>query len=399
MKIVHVISRLDPFCGGPPQVVMRLAAAQAMLGHDVQLVAYGQPDKHSEAQTRRQFARIPYLQAVTMHTLPAINRFERWAARKAGALLPQVLHGADWLHLHGVWERLLHKAAAEALRLKIPYCLRPSGMLNPWSLQQKRWKKKLALGLGIRRVIERAQFIHCLNAEEAALIAPLKLSPPPLVFPNGVFLEEFAQLPPAGSFASRQKSLNGRRFVLFLGRLAHVKGLDVLAEAWIRCAAQVPGVDLVVAGPDEGVQVDFDATIARAGLSDRVHVVGPMYGEEKFAALVDAACFCLPSRQEGFSVAVLEALACGVPAVISEACRFPEAAAAGAAEVVPLEPGLLAEALIRVLSDPLRAAAMGRAGQDLIRSQYTWSSIAGRLIDSYRAFAPQPGPAVQPLPS
>jgi glycosyltransferase involved in cell wall biosynthesis len=271
-------------------------------------------------------------------------------------------------------------------------------MLNPWSLGHKSWKKKLALGLGVRGFIEQADFIHCLSRDEAALVEPLELQPPLLIFPNGIFLEEFAALPPAGSFLSSQPALRGRRFVLFLGRLHLVKGLDILAEAWQRCATEAPDVDLVVAGPDAGAGRDFASRIAVAGLADRVHLVGPLYGAEKFAALLDAECFCLPSRQEGFSVAILEALACGVPAVISEACRFPEARAAGAAEVVALDATSLADGLMRVLSDTENARAMGRAGQTLVRSQYTWPAIAESLIHAYGDASRTRGCGVQPHP-
>jgi glycosyltransferase involved in cell wall biosynthesis len=256
-------------------------------------------------------------------------------------------------------------------------------MLNPWSLAQKPWKKRLALSFGVRRVLNGARFIHCLNAEEAALIEPLGLTSQSLVFPNGVFLEEIEPLPKSGKFASAHPEIRGRRFVLFLGRLHHVKGLEFLAEAWAQCAGAVPEVDLVVAGPDGGAKSDFEARIAGAGLSHRVHLVGPLYGADKYAALVDAACFCLPSKQEGFSVAIVEALACGVPVIMSEACRFPEAVAAGAAQMVPLEATALAQALRSVLSNPNQAEAMGRAGRDLIRRRYTWPVIATRILDIY----------------
>jgi glycosyltransferase involved in cell wall biosynthesis len=258
-------------------------------------------------------------------------------------------------------------------------------MLNPWSLVQKRWKKKIALTLWVRRVVNGAAFIHCLNVDEARLIEPLGLRAKSLVFPNGVFLEEFEPLPARGSFVSAHPALRGRRFILFLGRLNRVKGLDFLAAAWARCAPRLPDVDLVVAGPEAGAGAEFKSQIARAGLEKRVHVVGPLYGQQKFAALVDAACFCLPSKQEGFSVAIVEALACGVPVVMSEACRFPEAAAAGAAEMVPLDEIKLADAICRVLGDPCRARQMSEAARELIRRQYTWPIIAGRLVEAYQA--------------
>ncbi|MEX2140407.1 MAG: glycosyltransferase [Pirellulales bacterium] len=383
MKIVHVIASIDPAGGGPPQVAVRLAAAQAQLGHEVHVVTYAPADSDSEERTQQQLATVPHVQALRIHKLTPPNLLERFAAGEAERSFAQMLPQSDYVHLHGIWERALHRAASAAQQVGIPYCVRPAGMLNPWSLAQKPWKKRLALSLGVRRVLNGARFIHCLNAEEAALIEPLGLTPPSLVFPNGVFLEEIEPLPNSGTFVSAHPRLRGRRFILFLGRLHQVKGLEFLAEAWAQCAGAVPEVDLVVAGPDGGAKTDFEARIASAGLSHRVHLVGPLYGADKYAALVDAACFCLPSKQEGFSVAIVEALACGVPVIMSEACRFPEAAAAGAAQMIPLEATALAEALRGLLTNPNQAEAMGRAGRDLIRHRYTWPAIATRILDAY----------------
>jgi glycosyltransferase involved in cell wall biosynthesis len=384
MRIIHVIGSIDPVGGGPPQVAVRLAAAQATLGHDVHLVTYGHADSASEARINEQLSRVPYLDLLTVHRLPAPTPQERWFATEAQKLLTKLLPDSDWLHLHGVWERILHRAAALAGKRGVPYCFRPAGMLDPWSLGQKSWKKKLALSMGVRRLLDRAAFIHTLNADEAELIAPLALRSPCVVVPNGVFLEEIEPLPERGMFVAGRPQLRGKRLLLFLARLHYKKGLDYLADAWAEVAPHVPNADLVVAGPDDGARRDFEQRIARAGLVDRVYLAGALYGAEKYSALVDANCFCLPSRQEGFSVAVLEALACGLPVVMSPPCHFPEAAAAGAAEVVALDKGELAAALRRVFSDDQRAQAMGRAGVELIRRNYTWQAIAAKSLEAYR---------------
>src|SRR5207253_6602065 len=108
-------------------------------------------------------------------------------------------------------------------------------------------------------------------------------------------------------------------YILFLSRLHMKKGLDVLAEAFRTIAAKRSGVHLVVAGPDDGARADFVNRIEAAKLNDRVHLVGSLHGSEKWAALQGAACFVLPSRQEGFSVAILEALASRTSVVVTQA--------------------------------------------------------------------------------
>ena len=115
-----------------------------------------------------------------------------------------------------------------------------------------------------------------------------------------------------------------------------------------------------------------------------MHLVGPLHGARKYAALRSAACFCLPSRQEGFSIAILEAMACGLPVVISEECHFPEVAQSGAGRVVPLEPAALAAALGEVLEDRNAARRMGDAGAQLVQSRYTWPGIAEQFLSIYR---------------
>ena len=172
--------------------------------------------------------------------------------------------------------------------------------------------------------------------------------------------------------------------MLFLSRLHSKKGLDVLADAFTELSRRRMDVHLVVAGPDEGAEGDFVRRVTAAGVAPRVHVVGPLYGRDKLAALVDATCFCLPSRQEGFSVAITEALACGIPVVISESCHFPEVAAAQAGSVVPLEPTAVAGALEAILGEPELRTRMGQAGASLVRAHYTWDAIAAASLRAYQ---------------
>jgi glycosyltransferase involved in cell wall biosynthesis len=292
----------------------------------------------------------------------------------------------DWIHIHGIWERLLIVAANTAFAARVPYCVRPAGMLDSWSLMQKKWKKGIALAFGYRRSLERAAFFHTLTHVEADFRTRLQLTPPCEHIPNGVCLEEIDPLPPAGSFRARHERLGDRRFILFIARLHHKKGLDLLAEAFRIVAAREPEVDLVVAGPDGGEKESFEKAIAGAGLSHRVHLAGPIYMREKIAAIRDSDCFCLPSREEGFSVAVLEALAVGVPVVISEHCNFEDVQRRGAGFVVRLDADELAAGLLAVLADRTNRDVMGAAGRALIVEQYTWPRVAAATIAAYERY-------------
>jgi glycosyltransferase involved in cell wall biosynthesis len=381
MKIIHVIRSLDPSEGGPPQVVVRLAAAQAHLGHEVHVLAYGNP--RADGRIAEQLAQVPHRELLHLHQLPHPTRAERVLARAAARTVAALLGGADWFHMHGIWEPILKVAAQAAFAGGVGYCFRPAGMLDPWSLRQRRWKKKLAMMLGVRRVLGRAAFIHTLNPDEGELLAPLRLGVPTEIIPNGIFFEEFDPLPPRDQFRADCPSLGNRPFVLFLSRLHYKKGLDLLADAFASLAPRHPDVDLVVAGPDDGSKADFERRISEAGLTARVHLVGPLYGVQKRAALAACDCFTLPSRQEGFSVAVLEAMAAGAPVVVSDACHFPDIETEGAGFVVPLRADALGEAIEKVLNDPDRRR-FGRAGRSLVERKYTWERAAELAVAAYQ---------------
>ncbi len=384
MKVLHVINSLDPAVGGPPAVAIRLAAAQASLGHDIAIASYASPQL--ETQARRSLVDVPHADGVQLHFLPPPrNAFERISARAMRRLLTDAVSLPDVLHLHGVWDPIILSAASAATARRVPYVVAPHGMLDPWSMRQRRWKKQLALRLGFGRMLHGAAFLHTLNTDEARLIEPASLRAKARIIPNGVFLEEINPLPERERFHANYPALGNKPYILFLSRLHYKKGLDVLAEAFAEVAehAACGDLQLVVAGPDGGARGEFERQVHLLGISARVHVVGALYGQEKLTALAGATCFCLPSRQEGFSVAITEALACGVPVVISRNCHFPEVADAGAGEVVPLDCDSVAAAVVRVATNPDLRRRMGDAGRALVAANYTWKAIARRSTELY----------------
>jgi glycosyltransferase involved in cell wall biosynthesis len=249
-------------------------------------------------------------------------------------------------------------------------------MLDPWSMAQKSFKKRIALTLGTRRFLREAAAIHLLHSEEGDYLRDLGIDTRGFVIANGVTLSEIDREPIETEYRDP--------YILFLGRLHHKKGLDYLAEAFVRISSEFPDIHLVVAGPDDGASESFQSFIRDQRLESRVHITGPIYGERKWAVLTGAKLFCLPSRQEGFSVAILEALACRTPVVISDQCHFPEVASANAGRVVPLDPERIAAAFREILTDENIRIAMGDNARKLIEDHYTWDRIVRQTIVMYQ---------------
>lgn len=366
-------------------VATRLAAAQVGLGHTVGLWSYDEP--HAAARIAAAMASLPHHASIRRHSTPRGGKLESLSGAAAAATLAGLAREYDYFHLHGVWESALVRAGRAAQGAGIPYCIAPHGMLDPYCLTQSALKKRIALLISHRRMLNAAAFLHTLNADERDLLKPLDLRCPMEVIPNGVFLEEIDPLPAPGGFRAKHPELGGDPYILFLSRLHHKKGLDYLADAFAAVLKTVPNARLVVAGPDGGEQAPFEARVRSLGIESRTHVIGPIYGRDKVSLLVDAAVFCLPSRQEGFSMAITEAMACGIPVVVSPECHFPEVAEAGAGHIAMLDAGRTAEALVRVLSDPPAARAMGVAGRKLVVDRFTWERVAERCAAAYVAHA------------
>lgn len=384
MRILHVLCSMDPATGGPPAVAARLAAAQASaLEADgrVTILTHESPGRLEQIQ--QSLAGIPSINQVEL-VFVDVPKFGALISRRAAQTIRQHIGRSDIVHLHGVWDPIVWKAAAVARRRGVPYVITPHGMLDPFCLQQSRLKKQVAMLVTTRRMLTRAAALHLLNDDESRLIQPLKLPTPRRVIPNGVFLDEIEPLPPHGSFYALHPQLYQQPYVLFISRLHHKKGLDYLAKAFGIVADKDPNVRLVVAGPDGGEQANFERWVREESIADRVHIVGPIYGRDKLAALRDAICFCLPSRQEGFSVAITEAIGCGVPVVISENCHFPQVQEVGAGLVTPLDAQPIAEALLKVIGDEALRRRMADAGRTLVRTTLTWPAIAQQAIEMYR---------------
>jgi len=382
MRVAHIISTLDARAGGPVAVLIGLTSALVTAGLEIKVVStYKADDDLRLAETLRTRgigveAIGPCLGPLSWH--PGI-----------GSILRDVIRQTDVVHVHAVWEQVQHEAAVIAFRGKVPYVMTPHGMLDPWSLQQKTIKKKLYMAWRLRTNLDRSAAIHFTSDMEYELTKPLSLKAAKIVEPNGIELEEFDPLPPAGTFRSCYDQLGQRPIVLFMGRLDAKKGLDLLIPAFAQAAPKEAA--LVIAGPGSRKYVEkLHALIRHNGLEERTLLPGMLYGRDRIAALADADLFVLPSYQENFGIAVIESLAAGTPVVISDQINIWEQIAnAAVGGVVSTNVSALSQELGNWMGDPERRQQASLRARAFVSEHYDWKRIASCWVDHYARLSKQ----------
>ncbi len=295
-------------------------------------------------------------------------------------------NSSDVWHGHGLWHMPVHYMADIARKRGIPYLIAPVGMLEPWALGRSPWKKRVVARLYQNEDLRKANCLHALNMDEANHFRDYGLGNPIAVVPNGVELSALGERAGKEALLMEQfPKLKNRPIVLFLSRIHPKKGLLHLVEAWAQIRRDYPDWILLIAGPDEGGhQAQVEKGVAALDISDSVLFTGPLYENLKLAALSAADLFVLPSFSEGFSVAVLEAMACKLPVLITPGCNFAELQVAGAGFICEPTARGVERGLRRLMGmAPGGRLELGQKGRKLIEGNYTWDKLAGDMLDVY----------------
>lgn len=367
-----VVSHLDPRYGGLSAAVPQLGLSMVNQGFEVSLAAFCAPGE---------IFRPAGYEEEHLSFWPTSRR--RWIESRAlRQEFTAKVCSVDGLHIHGLWEMSTAMACRTALRAQRPYVLSAHGMLEPWALANKGWKKRVYAALIERANVERAACLHALTAAEARQYRDFGAKGPIAVVPNAVQIPQ--RLSPQ-RFLEQYPALRDRRVILFLGRLHPKKGLDLLAEAWLQLWRDYPDAVLVLAGPDSaGTRAALGARLASGGAEPSVVFAGMLDEPMKWSALAAAECFVLPSFSEGLSMSVLEALGAGVPVLITHACNMPEVSRHEAGWVIEPEVGTIAAALRQVLErGPEANRITGDRGRGLIASSYSPCRVAEQMAAVY----------------
>jgi len=376
MRVLHLVPSLDMDTGGPARSVPALCRALQDLGLEVTLMSFGRARSPVTVTGREPF------QVQWQNPWPGTRQFPTPSFYRE---LRHSLGQFDLVHLHSFWNAAVDVAALACRRSRIPYLISPRGMLQETAVGRKGWLKKTYHAAWGQRTLQGAALLHFFTQAEARdssqFLRGEKAAQ--VIIPNGIDLE-------LGAGASQDQFLKdfpklaGKRIMLFVGRLHWSKGLDLQAQALELLAPKFPDLVWVLAGPDEGEWPRLSRYLQQRGLAERALWTGLLPRQQCLDALAAANVFVLTSRHEAHSMAMNEALAVGIPVVITDSVQFEAVQEYGAGLVAASQPAALAEAVANVLEHPEKASDMRQSCRRLAAEQLAWPRVAERMAAAYR---------------
>jgi glycosyltransferase involved in cell wall biosynthesis len=288
-----------------------------------------------------------------------------------------------------------------------PYIISPRGHLYSDVLKKKSWKKFPYYKLITKRDLMSASAIHYTTEDEAERChSSLCLKNRAIIIPNGIDLSEFNDLPTKENIRERYPFLKDKKIILFLGRIHWIKGLDILIKAYAKLAKERPDVHLLIAGGDEanyGAKViqwlkEYDLKYNDISTPSsimnhescilyqeaKVTFTGMLTGSAKLEAFAGSDIFVLPSYSENFGMSVVEAMACGVPVVISNKVGIhKEVERNKAGIIVDTNAESLYQGIKLLLDNSELRQQIAINGKRMVEEYYDIDKVADRMIKMY----------------
>ncbi|MDF1594003.1 MAG: glycosyltransferase [Desulfobacterales bacterium] len=372
MKILNVNMSIDPVTGGgTAERTYQMSMAFAKLGIKSVLLTTNVGLKHQS---------IRNLKGIDIAALPCVNEryyIPKFSYRK----IRKIIHRSDIVHLMNHWTYLNAIIYQMAVGMKKPYVVCPAGALPIYG-RSKFIKQVFNFVIG-KRIIRNANAHIAVSINEVSQYKKYGIASNQVVhIPNGINEEDF-KVEGVSDFRN-QYGLGGAPFILFLGRLNHIKGPDLLLQAFNNLKDKIQKYHLVFVGPDGGMLAELRKMTFTFGIDDRVHFIGYLGGIQKAQAYHAADLLAIPSRQEAMSIVVLEAGIAGTPALITDQCGFDEIERIGGGKAVSASVQALQLGLEEILRDSGRLKEMGEKLRIFVSGNYTWDVIINRYIDLYR---------------
>lgn len=385
MKVLQIVPFFYPAWahGGPVRVAYELSRALARRGHDITVYTTDTLDRNSRIAAG---AQVADLDGIRVHYFR--NLSNRLASRNHLFLAPSYvkavrrnLRDFDIVHLHGARTTLNLPAYYYAKKHGVSYVLHAHGTLPRITSQVK--MKTLYDKLGGFGILRNASKVMALTETEAEQFRSMGVDQDKIeIVPNGIDPSEYSDLPPRGGWRHQHGIGKDDRLILYLGRIHETKGINLLVEAFADIAGRLDSARLAIVGPDDGYLATLEKLIADKGIGDRISITGPLYGRDKLMAYVDADVFVTPSFY-GFPVTFVEACACGLPVVTTQAMGDLDWLDGQAGLVVPFDKDQIGSAITRILTDDKMRLELGENGKMLVRDRFGWPTIAEQAERAY----------------
>lgn len=392
LRVLHVISSVSSLRGGPSASVQNMLKALRRRGVAVDLLATDDDGGTSrldvpldrfvdiEGQSTRFFPR----QTVKYEFSAPMLRWLRSA-------IPRY----DIVHTHGLFGFAPIAAAWCARAARVPYVMRPAGVLDTWGLRNKsRLVKALSIRLIEGPLLSSAAAVHFTSPLEEARAAELALPLRSVVLPTGVEIDASAD---EASPTAQAPPVGDKPMILYLARIHPIKRVDVLLRAYAALEDRQSAA-LVIAGDGDPALIErLRGLSAQLGLAADVHWVGFAQGALKRWLLSHASLFVLPSDSENFGMAVVEAMNAGLPVIVTCGCGLADSVRQWRAGIVTDGTvDTLRSALAELLADPTLRLAMGEAGRLSVRRELSLGVFGARLESLYRSILRRDASLVSP---
>ena len=383
MKVLQVIPAVATRYGGPSQAIYTMCRALQSQGVEI-LIATTNADG-SDKLAEPLGERIVYQDVSTIFFNRQLS--ERFMySRPLARWLEDNVKNFDLVYIHAIFSHACIAAALACRKRQKPYVVCPHGMLDPWSLKQKFARKRVIWHLGVKQMLMGAAAIHFTSAEEKRLAeSNLNLSSG-VVVPNSIdlgFVERTIE-----PFSRQQPELRNKPYILALSRIHPKKGFELLIDSFASLKRQRRFREwrLVFAGDGAPGYVDqLKSLTRRLGVGEESIFVGWLEGDRKYSALKGASLLAMPSYQENFGISLVEAMAFGVPVLVSPQVNLaPEIEEAGAGWIAALKREEMSRTMAEAMASEEERKHRGEKARSLSQ-KFATSIVVTQLLDMYRS--------------
>lgn len=378
MKVLTFITSISLKGGGPSRSVPMLVKGLAEVGVDITLMTYWSDDMNTHALDGTS-AKLKILR-------PNFSR-----SQMEEYIISEKF---DVIQLQSMWDLRYHIVAKTARKHRIPYIITPRGMLEPWCLSQKKWKKKLAMALYQMKDIKRSACVFTTAEMEALHVRDLGVDVPMVVIPNGIETD---------GYPCRISKDKVKKQILFLSRIHIKKGIELLIDAFDRIIKKNADMDdwtvAIVGNGEEEYIRELKRKVEDLNLRDKVKILAPVFGDAKVKLYQESSIFCLPSYSENFGMVIAEAMSCGVPCITTNGTPWQllngEVSTMGAnldilgknrktGWCIDLNVDNLEKVLLEAMTMKTEALyEMGQKGNLLVQENFNYKSVARKVMQLY----------------